>query len=208
MRFAFAAAIATLALIGCQKAPAEPAQPTLPPSPEVIAAPAPAIAEVEGWQTASSAHNLISQTIPDFALQKVGGGEVSRDQLRGRWTVLGFWNATLAGIEDETRYIRALDSAVDQDPDLDLLTIYLKLNAAQTNVAKWFSNNGGNPWPTLIDKGGTDALFHITASPAYLLIGPDLTVHAFRGALSADPDGIKSVIRGVAEIRRKVASPQ
>jgi hypothetical protein len=208
MRFAFVAAVATLALTGCQKAPAEPAQTARQPTSEVAAAPTPAIAEVEGWQTASAAHSLIGQPAPDFTLQNIGGSEVSRDQLRGRWTILGFWNATLAGIEDETRYIRALNSAVDQDPDLDLVTIYLKLDAAETDVAKWFANNGGAPWPTLIDKGGTDALFHITAPHAYLLIGPDLTIHGYRGALSADPDGIKSVIRGVAELRRKVASPQ
>ena len=42
---------------------------------------------------------------------------------------------------------------------------------------------------------------------AYFLIGPDLTILAVRPALSDDPDGIKSVIRGVAEIRSKAASP-
>jgi hypothetical protein len=137
----------------------------------------------------------------------VGGGAVTSEQLRGRWTILGFWNATLAGVEEETRYIRALNSAVDQDPDLDLLTIYLKLDAAGTDVGKWFANNGGDPWPTLIDEGGMDDMFNIAVLPAYLLIGPDLTIHAWRGALSSDPDGVKPMIRGIADIKKKAASP-
>ena len=45
--------------------------------------------------------------------------------------------------------------------------------------------------------------------PAYILVGPDLTIEGYRGALSATPDdGIKSVIRGVAEIRKQVAAPE
>jgi hypothetical protein len=46
-------------------------------------------------------------------------------------------------------------------------------------------------------------------SPAYLLVGPDLNIEAYRGALSAMPnDGIKSVIRGVAEVRKQISAPQ
>jgi hypothetical protein len=204
MRFAlFATAFAFAA---CEKPPVTAAAPA-PPAPAAAEAPATEIADVEGWQT-GGAHTLIGQTAPDFSLQHFRGGAVTREQLRGRWTILGFWNATLAGIEDETRYLRALNSAVDQDPDLDLLTIYLKLDAAGTDIGKWFANNGGDPWPTLVDEGDTDDAFGINVLPAYLLVGPDLTIHAYRGALSADPDGIKSVIRGVAEIRRTAATPQ
>ena len=198
------ALLAALAFAACEKPPA----PAAPPAPTAVQTPAPEIAEVEGWQTASAAHPLIGQIAPDFSLEKVGGGTVTREQLRGRWTILGFWDATLAGVEDETRYLRALNSAVDQDPDLDLLTIYLKLDAAGTDVGKWFANNGGDPWPTLVDEGDTDNAFGIAVLPAYLLIGPDLTIHAHRGALSTDPDGVKPVIRGVAAIRKQVASPQ
>ena len=47
------------------------------------------------------------------------------------------------------------------------------------------------------------------ALPAYLLIGPDLTIEGYRGALTATPDnGIKSVIQGVSEVRKQIAAPQ
>jgi hypothetical protein len=198
--------IAAIAFAACQKnAAAPPEQTAAPPASAAIETSSPPTTSIEGW---GMAHAYIGKTIPDFSLQQVGGGAITREQLRGRWTILGFWNATLAGVEDETRYLRALNSAVGQDPDLDLLTIYLKLDAAGTDIGKWFANNGGDPWPTLIDEGGTGEAFGISVLPYYLLIGPDLTVHASRGALSADPDGIKSVIRGVAEIRRKASAPQ
>lgn len=202
MRVALIAA--ALSVSACERTPVVDQSPA-PRVPAIVEPPAQQAIPVEGWQ---STHALVGSAAPDFSLQKVGGGTVSRDQLRGRWTILGFWNATLAGIEDEVRYLRALNSAVDQDPDLDLLTIHLKRDAAESDVAGWFANNGGDPWPTLIGEGETALPFQIIAPPAYLLIGPDLTIHAYRGALSADPDGIKSVIRGIAEIRKKIASPQ
>jgi hypothetical protein len=206
MRLALFAA--ALALTACEKPQDVAAPPASPPAPAAAEPLAPEIANVEGWQTTPASHRLISKTTPDFSLQKVGGGSITRERLRGRWTILGFWNATLAGVEEETRYLRALNSAVDQDPDLDLLTIYLKLDAAGTDIGKWFANNGGDPWPTLVDEGETDDAFGIAVLPAYLLIGPDLTIRAWRDALSNDPDGIKPVIRGVAEIRKQVASPR
>jgi hypothetical protein len=205
MRFALIAA--ALAITACEKPPDPTAAPESPPPASAVDTPVAEVASIEGWQTATSAYSLIGQTTPAFSFRNVGGGAVTSEQLRGRWTILGFWNATLAGVEEETRYIRALNSAVDQDPDLDFLTIYLKLDAAGADIGKWFANNGGDPWPTLVDEGGADVTFSIAVLPAYLLIGPDLTIHAWRGALSSDPDGIKPTIRGVAEIRKKVAAP-
>jgi hypothetical protein len=191
--------IAAVALVACQKESADTVAPApVPLAPAAVETSSPQRVSVEGWQAHAAVCDLL--TTPEFDLQKVGGGRLSLADLRGRWTILGFWNATLAGIEEEARYLRALNSAVDQDPDLDLLTIYLKLDGAETDVARWFANNGGDPWPTLIDTG--DA-FDIAVLPAYFLVGPDLTIRACRGALSSDPDGIKSVIRGVAQIRKE-----
>jgi hypothetical protein len=48
----------------------------------------------------------------------------------------------------------------------------------------------------------------VTSAPVYLLIGPDLTIEGYRGQLASTPDdGIKSVIKGYAEIRKQIASP-
>ncbi len=147
-------------------------------------------------------------TVADFRLSKLGGGTGTREDLRGNWTIIGFWNATVAGIEEEIPFIRAINSAVDQDPDLDFLSVYVK-QGADADVGKWFANNGGNPWPTLIDKGGAANLFKIDTTPVYLLVGPDLTIEAWRGPLHETPgDGIKPAIRGVADIKKQTAAPQ
>ncbi|HEX5008309.1 MAG TPA: TlpA disulfide reductase family protein [Hyphomonadaceae bacterium] len=194
-------------LAACQRETVASQEPGPAPAPPVaVDVSSRQAGHIEGWQTHGAVCNLL--TTPEFSLQKLGGGSVTHEQLRGRWTILGFWNATLAGVADEVRYLRALNSAANQDPDLDLVTVYLKLDAAGTDVAGWFAKNGGDPWPTLIDEGGAGGTFGVTVLPAYFLIGPDLTIRACRGALSSDPDGIKSVIRGVAEVRRKVAAPQ
>ena len=203
-----ATVLAALALAGCQPQAADQqvAAPTQPASVETPAGPAKR-AEVEGWQTDSASYAMLGGTAPNFSLDRVGGGKVTQEDLRSRWTILGFWNATVAGIEEEKTYIQALNSAADQDPDLDFLTVYLPLDAAPTDVATWFANNGG-AWPTLTGKNDTATLFTIQKTPAYLLIGPDLTIEAYRGALSTTPDdGIKSVIRGVAEIRKQIVAP-
>jgi hypothetical protein len=90
---------------------------------------------------------------------------------------------------------------VDQDPDLDLLMIHHKPADGAAVSAR--------SWPAMLDEGQIIASLALPASPAYLLVGPDLTIEGYRGALSASPeDGIKSVIRGVAEIRKQVAAPQ
>lgn len=202
--------LAALAFAGCQpQAPDQTAAPAQPASVETPVEPAAPVkrAEVEGWQTDPSSYAMLGGTAPNFSLDRVGGGKVTQEDLRNRWTILGFWNATIAGIEEEKTYIQALNSAADQDPDLDFLTVYLPLDAAPTDVAKWFANNGG-AWPTLTGTDDTASLFAIQKTPAYLLIGPDLTIEAYRGALTTTPDdGIKSVIRGVAEIRKQIVSP-
>jgi hypothetical protein len=68
---------------------------------------------------------------------------------------------------------------------------------------------GPADWPTIADEGTLAPELRIETMPSYLLIGPDLTIEGYRGALSETPDnGIKSVIQGVAEIRKQVAAPQ
>src|SRR5262245_16784963 len=101
MRIAIAAAV--LVLSACGKEPAIATAPAAPPATATIEAQE--VVAAEGWETT---HPLVGKPTPFFSLQKVEGGEVTRDQLRGRWTILGFWNATLAGVEQETRYLRAL----------------------------------------------------------------------------------------------------
>lgn len=145
-----------------------------------------------------TAYGKIGGAVPAFAGKLADGTEVTAEGLRGHWTIIGLWPVDAVPPEEPT-FAAALNSAVDQDPALDLLMIHPK---PAGDAPK-------HPWPTLLDEGQIIASFALPASPAYLLVGPDLTIEGYRGALSASPDdGIKSVIRGVAEIRKQVAAPQ
>ncbi len=197
MRFMlFAASIATLA--ACGQVPADNVEAAH--AAESIAAVAPASPSqgIDGWEIDMTAYGKIGSAIPAFAGKLANGMEVTAEGLRGRWTIIGVW--TDAPPQEEANFTAALNSAVDQDPNLDLLMIHRKTEGAAAPT---------HPWPTLMDDGPIITSFALPATPAYLLVGPDLTIEGYRGALSASPDdGIKSVIRGVAEVRKQVAAPQ
>jgi hypothetical protein len=139
------------------------------------------VGAVEGWETRQEGYAKLGSTAPDFFTTPQGGGlAITQDALRNHWTILSF--PAISASADEARFVGALKSAVDQDPDLDFMAI---------------------------DDAVVAAAFAIEKTPAYLLIGPDMTIEAYRGALSATPeDGIKPVIRGVAEIKRQIAAPE
>ncbi len=197
-RFALAASLLTLA--ACGQPPAQQsAGPVSPPE----QAPGPARAptqSVEGWQTDITAFPLNGSTLPDFTAKQDDGTELAQANLRDRWTILGFQQPT--DDKAETAYIAALNSAADQDPDLDFLgVIILRGLPAPSHIP--FA------WPHINDPGALADALRITRTPVYLLIGPDLTIEGYREALTTtSDDGIKSVIRGVAQIRKQVAAPE
>lgn len=198
MRFMlFAASIA--ALTACGQPPVEHA--TATPATGSIAAVAPAGSTqgVDGWEIDMTAYGQIGSALPAFAGKLADGKEITAEALRGHWTIIGVWpNAAVP--PQEPTFVSALNSAVDQDPDLDLLMIHRRTEGAA---------DPAHAWPMLMDDGPIIASLALPASPAYLLVGPDLTIEGYRGALIATPDdGIKTVIRGVAEIRKQVAAPQ
>lgn len=196
------AASAVLALAACGQPPAEtPAPPTAEaatPEPELPAART--RTPVAGWEVASASYPGIGATLPEFSGVRLTGEAITRETLRGRWTIIGFDGFDTTSDAEKT-HVSALNSAVDQDPDLDFLQVYrMPEGVTAQRVSKW---------PSISDDGSTFAALGVTQTPAYLLVGPDLTVEAWRGALSENPtDGIKPVIMGVHEIRKQVAAPQ
>ena len=189
----------SLAIVACGQPQTPLAASTTVPPTEQAAAPTTPRPTVEGWETDLVAHARLGSTLSAFALKQADGTELTQDNLRNRWTILGFvGNADTP--KGERDYIAALNSAADQDPDLDFLAV-LPLASGQPLAP--------TQWPAVYDDHGVAADLRIETTPAYLLVGPDLTIEGYRGALSATPDdGIKSVIRGVAEIRKQVAAPE
>lgn len=190
---------ACLCASACGQPPADQAASVPTPEQAALPASAPHASDVEGWETSGTAYARMGSTLPSFTLKQADGTELSQDNLRERWTILAFWSAT--DDKGEKTYVDALNSAVDQDPDLDLLGVFQLPAAgdATPTVA----------WPNVTDNGTLASALRVDGTPTYLLVGPDLTIEGYRGALARTPDdGIKSVIRGVAEIRKQIAAPQ
>lgn len=199
--FVFTLAATVLALASCGQPPtSSPATGSTPEqTPQAASAKTPQRA-IEGWQTDITAYPLAGETLPPFTAKQDNGTELTQANLRDRWTIIGFQQAS--DNADESRYIAALNSAADQDPDLDFLGVTI---VRETPAPK----HEGKLWPHVDDNGALADALRIDKTPAYLLVGPDLTIEGYRGALMDTPDdGIKSVIRGVAEIRKQIAAPE
>lgn len=201
MRAVISTSIA-LALAACGQPPVEtpPEAAAAEATPQAVAPGA--SAGVDGWEIDMTAYGKIGAALPPFTATK-GDGEISTDTLRGRWTIIGVVTAPLP--PEEGTFIAALASAADQDPSLDVLMV-----DPMPGPTTWLGDSAtAHGWPLATDGADLVAALALPASPAYLLVGPDLTIEGYRGALSATPeDGIKSVIRGVAEIRKQIAAPQ
>jgi hypothetical protein len=186
----------SLALVACGQPAADV---VAAPVATLEAPPAAAVssAAIDGWEIDQTAYASINTPLPALTAAKPDGSTFTSDSLRGRWTILGLWSGPAPA--GEANFAAALSSAADQDPDLDVLVIHAAGATPQPAPA----------WPTLEDSGTLISTLAPPTTPAYLLVGPDLTIEGYRGALSATPaDGIKPVIRGVAEIRKQIATPQ
>lgn len=190
-------AAAALFFVACgQQQPGVSAAPSA--TPEAPRAAAPPSASIDGWEIDQTAYAKIGTALPTLSGTRPDGSAFTTESLRGRWTILGLWPEGPPPTE-EPAFATALNSAVDQDPDLDLLIIH---QAAPAYAEQW-------PWPLVIDDETIAAAISAPTLPAYLLIGPDLTIEGYRSALSETPDdGIKPVVRGVSEIRTQIAAPQ
>lgn len=194
----FLLAASFVALAACSPTPVETAQPAAEPGKATVA---PAkTAGIDSWEIDMTAYSRIGTVLPAYSVKQPDGSTATNEALRGHWTILGVW-PDAGATPDEANFATALSSAADQDPDLDVLIVQAKHEGgAPTTPARW---------PTLIDDGTVAKAIAAPALPAYLLIGPDLTIEGYRGALTATPDnGIKSVIRGVSEVRKQIAAPQ
>jgi peroxiredoxin len=197
-----------LAIAGCEKTAPSPTPPagikdeaSVRPPP-----PTPAASPVAGWSMEGGGFLLLGRQAPAFSGKLLSGDEANLEKLRGRWTILAFRNLV---VEDKTEdaFVSALNSAADQDPDLDFVEVFVPSDASRG--AQDASRRIDKRIPALpdVDRKVASA-FGVNDLPIYLLIGPDLTIEAARGRLAATPDnGIKDVIRGVAEIRKQIADP-
>lgn len=231
MRAFTAVAFAAFALIaGCGEAPG----PTKEAVPASDAKPEPAFVEGlprDQWLTAATAlpladegvvrdekrrpysYELIGQTVPAFAAELAGGGAVTEEVFKGKWTIVDVWGIWCGDCRRDTPLVRALSERVASDPDIAFWSLHTppsRTRAAEAygafgSVDAYFAAEGGS-YPTIIDKDASvrEAL-KIVWTPTYLLVGPDLTIHAFRTDLSVGGEGgIENVIAQAKAVKASV----
>lgn len=189
----------------------ETADASSPAPPVTVASP------IEGWNGKTA--NLPALLPAEFELRGADDELLTGEALRGQWTILALWGLWSEDSLADIRYMQALRSAVDQDPDLDFMAVHTpdvgldgeaseQPYGAYLSLAQGVADQGAS-FDSGEDAGGDLAkALGIKNTPTYLLVGPDLAIEAVRGAIAKDEtDGIKSMIRGVAQIRSQIASP-
>ncbi len=156
-------------------------------------------------------YSLLGETFPAISGTLVDGTPFSTADLGGRWTVVDVWGIWCGDCMADAPYVAALATALAQDPDVDFLSIHTPPSAERADEAygkygsvSAYFDAAGYSYPTLVD---TDAsvrgALRIDWTPTYLLVGPDLRIHAFRTDLSvAGNEPVKDTVRGIADVRR------
>lgn len=155
-------------------------------------------------------HAALGQPLPAFSGLDDRGEPFTSTALLGRWTVIEVWGLWCHDSMRDAPFAAALARALDQDPDVDMMTIHTPQKPETADqafgdygsVAAYFADKGYRI-PTVID---TDASIRadlmIRWTPSYMLIAPDGSVQAYRTGLSdAEGEPVKDFVRQISEIR-------
>lgn len=223
----FAAAIA--ALVSCGEAPAPSVATEVKAAPVFVeglprnqwltaetARPLDADGVVRDEKRRPYSYELLGQRIPAFSAELVGGGSVTEAVFRGKWTIVDVWGIWCGDCRRDAPLVRSLNQLAVADPDIEFLSLHTPPSRARAKEAygqfgtieAYFAAEGGG-YPTIID---TDASLRealkIVWTPTYLLVGPDLTVQAFRTDLSVgDEAGLSDVIEQARAVRSIAPGP-
>lgn len=142
-------------------------------------------------------HNLLGQPLFQFEAPLVGGGDFDSDSLRGRWTVMVFWGVWCHDSRNDAANIAALAAHFADQDAVSFMSLHVPFK--REYVDKRFGDYGsveayfediGLSWPTALDEESILRNWQqIRWTPTYLLIGPDMTIEAFRTDLSVAGEG-------------------
>ncbi|MBU6318323.1 MAG: TlpA family protein disulfide reductase [Alphaproteobacteria bacterium] len=135
---------------------------------------------------------MLGKAAPAFSAASFGGGRVTQEIFRGKWTIVDIWGVWCGDCRVDAPIVEALARDLSADPELSFLSIHSPPSRERADEAygqfgsleAYFAARGRS-YPTAVDTDGAirDALA-ITWTPTYLLVGPDLTIRAFRTDLS------------------------
>ncbi len=129
-----------------------------------------------------------------------------------KWTVIDVWGIWCGDCMRDAPYVAALVSAINQDPDLDFLSIHVPANANRLTPEELYGKYGSVPayfaekgyaYPTLLDTDTSiREAMRIAWTPSYLLVSPEGIVKGFRSDLSAaEGEPVKDFIKDIARVR-------
>nr|WP_321359283.1 TlpA disulfide reductase family protein [uncultured Hyphomonas sp.] len=223
-----------LTAMACACSPA-PAQKDAPDSPAAETAAAPAAeetilpADATGFITATPLplaedgsvrrddygrpyeYAFLGKKLPHFTGTMLDGSTFDSDDLT-QWTVIDVWGLWCSDCQADAPYAAALSTAINQDPDLDFLSIHVPASAARATPEEMYKKYGsvdayfaekGYSYPVVIDSDASlrDTL-RIDWTPSYLLVSPDGVVKGYRSEFSAAKgEPVKDFLKDVARVK-------
>lgn len=157
---------------------------------------------------------LMGRRLPAFNGDMVGGGRFDSTHI-DKWTVIDVWGIWCGDCMADAPYVHALHRAIQQDPDLDFISIHIPASANRLSAEEMFGKFGsveayfkarGYTYPTLVDTDtGLRTALQISWTPSYLLVSPDGIVRGYRTDMSvAGGEPVKDFIRDIARVRGAV----
>jgi len=154
---------------------------------------------------------LLGEKLPHITGTMMDGTAFDSENL-DKWTVIDVWGIWCGDCMADAPYVAALSTAIDQDPDLEFLSIHTPASAARTTPAEMYKKYGsldayfaekGYSYPVLVD---TDASIRealkIAWTPSYLLVSPEGVVKGYRSEFSAAKgEPIKDFMKDIARVK-------
>ncbi|MEO0786827.1 MAG: redoxin domain-containing protein [Pseudomonadota bacterium] len=152
---------------------------------------------------------FLGKPLPDFTAPRVNGPDWSPRQINS-WTIIDVWGIWCGDCMADAPYAAALSRAVEQDPDLDFISIHTPPSPRRADEAfgdygsvEAYFAEAGYSYPTVLDlDASVREAMQIAWTPTYLLVSPDGIVRGFRTDLSvAGGEPVKDFLQDVARVK-------
>jgi cytochrome c biogenesis protein CcmG/thiol:disulfide interchange protein DsbE len=145
---------------------------------------------------ASKKSELAGKTIPKFAVTTLDGRNVTAADLRGKATIVNFWNTWCIPCRQEHPALTQFYVKHKDDPDFMMVGIVR--DDTKSAVEKW-QNDRGDAWTIATDRAGQAALaFGTRGQPETFAISPDGVIvgYQYGPASVGDLDAMLAAARG------------
>jgi len=152
---------------------------------------------------------FLGKPLPDFTAPRVVGPDWSPRQI-DTWTIIDVWGIWCGDCMADAPYAAALSRAVEQDPELDFISIHTPPSPRRADEAfgdygsvEAYFSEAGYSYPTVLDlDASVRETLQIAWTPTYLLVSPDGIVRGFRTDLSvAGGEPVKDFLQDVARVK-------